>query len=111
MTKNKLTDITAEPGKQEIIIEREFDAPRELVFKSFTDPDLYVQWLEPRRLTMTLETFEPRNGGSWRYIQRDANGNEYAFHGVNHEVLSPERIIGTFEFEGVSICLPVGCRP
>ena len=42
MTKNKLTDITAEPGKQEIIIEREFDAPRELVFKSFTDPDLYV---------------------------------------------------------------------
>jgi len=50
---------------------------------------------------MTLETFEPGNGGSWRYIQKDADGNEYAFHGVNHEVLSPERIIGTFEFEGL----------
>lgn len=98
---NKLTKITAEPGKQEIIIEREFDAPCELVFKAFTDPKLYVQWLGPRELTTTLETFEPGNGGSWRYIQKDADGNEYAFHGVNHEVLSPERIIGTFEFEGL----------
>jgi uncharacterized protein YndB with AHSA1/START domain len=99
--KNKLTKITAEPGKQEIIIEREFDAPRELVFKTFTDPELYSQWLGPRELTMVLETFEPVNGGSWRYIQKDPDGNEYAFHGVNHEVLSPERIIGTFEFEGL----------
>jgi uncharacterized protein YndB with AHSA1/START domain len=98
MTKTK---ITAEPGKQEIIIEREFDVPRELVFKAFTDPKLYVQWLGPRELTTTLETFEPGNGGSWRYIQKDADGNEYSFHGVNHEVLSPERIIGTFEFEGL----------
>lgn len=98
MTKTK---ITAEPGKQEIIIEREFDAPRKLVFKAFTDPKLYVQWLGPRELTTTLETFEPGNGGSWRYIQKDADGNEYAFHGVNHEILSPERIIGTFEFEGL----------
>ena len=95
------TTITAEPGKQEIIITREFDAPRELVFKAHTDPELYVQWLGPRELTMTLETFEPRNGGSYRYIQKDHDGNEYAFHGVNHEVLAPERIIGTFEFEGL----------
>lgn len=98
---NKFTKITAEPGKQEIIIEREFDAPRELVFKAFTDPELYVQWLGPRELTMMLETFEPRSGGSWRYVQKDAEGNEYAFHGVNHEVTAPERIIGTFEFEGL----------
>jgi uncharacterized protein YndB with AHSA1/START domain len=97
----KLTKITAEPGKQEIVIEREFDAPRELVFKAFTDPKLYVHWLGPRGLSTTLETFEPRNGGSWRYIQRDANGNEFAFHGVNHEVAPPHRIIGTFEFEGL----------
>ena len=98
---NKPTKITAEPGKQEIFIEREFDAPQELVFKAFTDPELYVKWLGPRGLTMTLETFEPRNGGSWRYIHKDADGNEYAFHGVNHEVSPPERIIGTFEFEGL----------
>jgi len=101
MTKNNPTKITAEPGKQEIIIEREFDASRELVFKAFTDPKLYAQWLGPRGLTMKLETFEPRNGGSWRYVQKDQNGNEFAFHGVNHEVNAPERIIGTFEFEGL----------
>jgi uncharacterized protein YndB with AHSA1/START domain len=100
MAKNNLTKITAEPGKQEIIITRKFDAPRELVFKAFTDPKLYIEWLGPRRLTMTLETFEPKNGGSWRYIQKDQDGNEYAFHGVNHEV-TPERIISTFEFEGL----------
>jgi uncharacterized protein YndB with AHSA1/START domain len=50
---------------------------------------------------MTLETFEPRNGGSRRYIQKDAKNNEFAFHGVNHEVASPHRIISTFEFEGL----------
>lgn len=100
MAKNK-TIITAEPGKQELFITREFDALRELVFKAFTDPKLYVQWLGPRGFTTRLETFEPRSGGSWRFIQKDAEGNEYAFHGVNHEVLPPERIIDTFEFEGL----------
>lgn len=102
MTKNNPTNITATPGKQDIVITREFDAPRELVFKAFTDPKLYTQWLGPRRLTMTLETFEPRSGGSWRYIHADQDGNEYAFHGVYHEVLAPERIIQTFEFEGLA---------
>lgn len=101
MTKHHKTSIIAEPGKQDIMVTREFDAPRELVFKAFTDPQLYVQWLGPRDLTMTLETFEPKSGGSWRYIHRDKEGNEYAFHGVNHEVTAPERIIGTFEFEGL----------
>lgn len=101
MTKHNKTNIIAEPGKQEILITREFDAPRELVFRAFTDPQLYVQWLGPRDLTMTLERFEPKSGGSWRYIHRDKAGNEYAFHGVNHEVTAPERIIGTFEFEGL----------
>ena len=48
---------------------------------------------------MTLETFEPRSGGRWRYIHKDQSGNEFAFRGVYHEVLAPERIIDTFEFE------------
>jgi uncharacterized protein YndB with AHSA1/START domain len=95
------TTITAEPGKQEIFITREFDAPRELVFRAHTDPDLYVQWLGPREFKMVLELFEPRSGGSYRYIHKDSDGNEYAFHGVNHEVLASERIISTFEFEGL----------
>lgn len=93
--------ISAEPGKQEILITREIDAPRELVFKAFTDPELYKQWIGPRELTTEIDVFETVNGGSWRYIQKDHEGNEYAFHGVNHEVLPPERIIGTFEYEGL----------
>ena len=99
-TKNKTT-ITAEPGKQELFITREFDAPRELVFKAYTDPKLYVQWLGPRDLKMTLETFEPQSGGRWRYIHTDSNGNVYGFHGVFHDVTTPERMIQTFEFEGL----------
>lgn len=91
----------AEPGMHEIIITREFDVPRELVFKAYTDPELYKQWVGPREYAMDLEKFEAKSGGSWRYISRDAQGNEYGFHGVNHEVLAPERIIGTFEFEGL----------
>jgi len=98
--KNK-TVITAEPGKQELFITREFDAPRELVFRAHTDPDIYVKWLGPRDLTTNLETFEPRNGGRWRFSQKDKGGNVYKFHGVYHEVTAPERIIGTFEFEGL----------
>jgi uncharacterized protein YndB with AHSA1/START domain len=76
------TKIATERGKQEIVITREFDAPQELVFEAFTDPKPYIQWLGPRSLIMTLDTFEPRNGGSWRYIHADQDGNEYAFHGV-----------------------------
>ncbi len=95
------TTLIAEPGKQEIFVIREFDAPRELVFKAFTDPKLYAKWLGPRRLKTTIKKFESKSGGSWRYIQKDGNGNEFAFHGVNHEVLTPERIISTFEFEGL----------
>lgn len=99
-TKNKTT-ITAEPGRQELFITREFEAPRDLVFKAFTDPELIVQWLGPRELKMRLDKFDSKSGGSYRYIHIDQNGNEYGFHGVIHEVTAPERIIQTFEFEGL----------
>ena len=101
MVRNNITRITAEPGRQEIFITREFDAPRDLVFKAFTDARLLIQWLGPRRLTMTVETFESKTGGSWRFIHKDKDGNAYGFHGVHHEIASPERIIRTFEFEGL----------
>ncbi len=101
MTKNNPTKITAILGKQELFIIRELDAPRDIVFKAFTDPTLYSRWMGPRDLTMNIEKFEPRNGGTWRYIQKDKGGNEFAFHGVYHDVTAPERIINTFEFEGL----------
>jgi len=98
-SKNQIA-VTAEPGKQEVFITREFDAPRELVFKAHTDPKLYAQWLGPRGYEMILETFEPHSGGRDRYIHKDQNGNEFGFHGVFHEI-SEELMIQTFEFEGL----------
>ena len=95
------TKITAEPDKLDYFITREFEAPRELVFKAFTDPELVIQWLGPSRLKMTIEKFESRDGGTYRYTHEDQDGNKFIFRGVNHEVLPPKRIIGTFEFEGL----------
>ncbi len=98
-SKNKIT-VTAEPGRQDIVITREFDASRELVFKAHTDPKLYVQWLGPRGYEMVLDAFEPYSGGRYRYIHKDQNGNEFGFHGVFHEI-SEDLMIQTFEFEGL----------
>jgi uncharacterized protein YndB with AHSA1/START domain len=101
------TMITAESGIPQIIITREFDAPRDLVFRAHTDPDLLVQWLGPRDLALTIDRYEVRNGGTWRYVNTDADGNEYGFHGVFHGDPSPDAIVQTFEFEGVPghVCL------
>lgn len=95
------TTVRAEQGKQELLITREFDAPRELVFKAFTDPILLPQWWGPRNLSTEVDKMDVRPGGQWRFLNRDAEGKEYAFHGVYHEILAPERIIDTFEFEGL----------
>jgi len=95
------TQIIAEPGMPQVVITREFDAPRELLFRAYTDPELLVQWLGPRRMTMTIDRFDARDGGTWRYIHRDADGNEAAFHGVFHGTPSlDDGIVQTFEYEG-----------
>jgi uncharacterized protein YndB with AHSA1/START domain len=94
------TEIIAEPGKQELFIKREFEAPRELVFKAHVDPDIYVKWVGPRDLAMTIDKWQPYAGGSYKFTHvRD--GHKYGFLGVYHEVVEPERIIGTFEFDGL----------
>jgi uncharacterized protein YndB with AHSA1/START domain len=95
------TEYVIEPGKQELTITRVFDAPRELVFKAFTDPKLVSQWFGPREYETTVDKMDARPGGLWRFVQRDEKGNEFAFHGVHHDVVAPDRIVATFEFEGV----------
>ena len=96
------TEIVAEPGVPQIVIAREFAAPPELLFRAHTDPDLLAKWLGPRDLTMTVNQFDARHGGTWRYVQRDAGGAEYGFRGVFHGTPSPEAgIVQTFEFEGM----------
>jgi uncharacterized protein YndB with AHSA1/START domain len=93
--------IIAEPGSHEVVLTRTFDAPRELVFKALTDPTLVPQWWGPREYTTTVDRMEVKTGGVWRYIQSNDKGEEYGFHGVYHLIQSPERIIHTFEFEGM----------
>ena len=95
------SNLIAEPGKQEIIGTRVFDAPRELVYKTFTDPELIPQWWGPARYTTIVDEMDVRPGGRWRFIQKDDQGNEEAFHGVFHALEPGEQIIQTFEYEGI----------
>jgi uncharacterized protein YndB with AHSA1/START domain len=94
------TQIVAEPGLPNIEINREFDAPREFLYKAHIDPELLKQWLGPRGMTMVIDKYEVRHGGEWRFIHRDANGSEYGFRGVFHGTPSLDGIVRTFEFEG-----------
>lgn len=92
--------ITAEPGSLQIIITREFDAPRDLVFRAWTDPQLISQWLGPRRLRMEIERYDVRDGGSYRYFHLEPDGTRHGFHGVFHGNPSPDGFVQTFEYEG-----------
>jgi len=93
------TVVTTEAGKPYITIEREFDAPRAEVFKAMTSAEAIPLWWGPAGLTTIIDKLEGREGGMWRFVQKDPKG-EYAFHGVYHE-FSPERVIQTFEWEGM----------
>jgi uncharacterized protein YndB with AHSA1/START domain len=94
------TEFIIEPGRQDIVISRTFDAAPDVVFQAMTDPELIPSWWGPRRYATTVDRMEVKPGGSWRFVQRDAGGNQYAFHGVYHDVVPGKRIVQTFEFEG-----------
>jgi uncharacterized protein YndB with AHSA1/START domain len=78
---------------------RVFNAPRDLVWKAYTDPDLVSKWWGLRDSTTIVDKMEVKVGGVWRYIQKEADGSEYAFNGIYKEVKAPERLTYTFEFE------------
>jgi uncharacterized protein YndB with AHSA1/START domain len=92
---------TAIPGSLEMVITHKFDAPRDLVYKMYTDPKLIPEWWGPRNLTTTVEKMELRPGGVWRYVQRDPQNNIFPFYGVYHSLEPNRRIISTFEWEGM----------
>lgn len=94
------TRIVADPEVPTIVIIREFEAPPERVFRAYTDPDLLVQWLGPRRLTTRIDEYDARTGGSYRYVNCEEDGTEYGFRGVFHEVRPHDRIVQTFSFDG-----------
>jgi uncharacterized protein YndB with AHSA1/START domain len=89
------------PSDTEIKQERRFDAPRDLVFRAYTDAEILPQWWGPHGYTTRVDQLELHPGGKWRFVQHDAEGNEFAFRGEYREVLPPERLVGTFEFEGM----------
>lgn len=87
------------PSDTQIEMTREFDAPRELVWKALTDPAAIPQWWGPRKYTTVVDKMDVRVGGAWRYVQTDVDGSEHAFNGVYKELTRPERIVYTFEYE------------
>lgn len=100
-TRTRQTEITVDPDLPAIHITREFDAPPAKVFRAHTDPDLLVRWLGPRDLTMRIDYYDCRTGGSYRYVHL-REGEEYAFRGCFHEVRPAEVIVQTFAFEGAA---------
>lgn len=88
-------------GEREILVERVFEAPRERVFAAHTDADLVARWWGRHEDTTEVAELDATTGGSWRFVSRDGEGNEHAFRGVFREVTAPERIVQTFEWEGM----------
>jgi uncharacterized protein YndB with AHSA1/START domain len=94
------TTVVADPDVPQFRITREFDAPVAALFRAHAEPDLVARWLGPRRMTMQVDHYDCRTGGSWRYLHRDPEGTEYRFFGSFHEVRPDESIVQTFTFEG-----------
>ena len=89
------------PSDEEILITREFDAPRHLVWKAWTTPELVKRWWSGRQGEMTLAEIDLRVGGRWRYVMITGDGNEIAFHGEYQEIVEHERLVHTEVFEAM----------
>jgi uncharacterized protein YndB with AHSA1/START domain len=89
------------PTDEEILITREFDAPRHLVYRAYTEAELVERWWAGRRGTVTLVEIDLRVGGRWRFVMEADGGFEVAFHGTYREIVPGERIVTTEVFEGM----------
>jgi uncharacterized protein YndB with AHSA1/START domain len=89
------------PSDTEILITREFDAPRHLVYKAWTTPELVMRWWSGRQGEMTLAEIDLRVGGRWRYVMTTSGGDEIAFHGEYSEIVENERLVHTEVFEAM----------
>jgi uncharacterized protein YndB with AHSA1/START domain len=101
MTSQQTALTVSTPSEREIRLEREFDAPRERVFAVLTDPALISEWWGPRGTATEVDQMDVRPGGAWRYVVRNQDGSETAFRGTYREIVAPERIVQTFEWEGM----------
>ena len=88
------------PTDEQILITREFDAPKELVYKAFTTPELVSRWWTARRGEMTVAEIDLRVGGKWRYVMVARGDFQVAFHGEFSEIVENERLVTTEVYEG-----------
>lgn len=89
------------PSDTEILITREFDAPKHLVYQAWTTPELVKRWWSAKRGEVTIAVIDLRVGGTWRWVMMTEDGFEVAFHGEYRELISNERIVSTEVFEGM----------
>ena len=89
------------PADDQILITREFDAPKHLVYKAFTTPELVRRWWHAKRGEMTVAEIDLRVGGKWRYVMVAEGGLEVGFHGEYREIVPNERVVSTEIYEGV----------
>ena len=89
------------PTDDQILITREFDAPKHLVYQAFTTPELVKRWWNAKRGEMTIADIDLRVGGKWRYVMVADGGFEVGFHGEYREIVPNERIVSTEFYEGV----------
>jgi uncharacterized protein YndB with AHSA1/START domain len=89
------------PTDEQILIRREFDAPKHLVYKAFTTPELVKRWWHANRGEMTIAEIDLRVGGKWRYVMVTGDGFEVAFQGEYREIVPNERLVSTEVFEGM----------
>jgi uncharacterized protein YndB with AHSA1/START domain len=89
------------PTEEQILIRREFDASRDLVFKAYTTPELVKRWWNAKRGEVTIAEIDLRPGGRWRYVMIADGGGEVGFHGEYREVVPNEKIVSTEIFEGI----------
>jgi uncharacterized protein YndB with AHSA1/START domain len=89
------------PSDEQILITREFNAPKHLVYEAWTTPELLKRWWSAKRGEMTLAEVDLRVGGSWRYVMMTDDGVEVAFHGEYREIVPNERLVSTEVYEGM----------
>jgi uncharacterized protein YndB with AHSA1/START domain len=89
------------PTDEQILITREFDAPRNLVYEAWTTPELVKRWWGAKRGEVTIAEIDLRVGGTWRYVAITHDGTEVGFHGEYREIVPCERIVSTEVYEGV----------
>ena len=89
------------PTDEQILITREFDAPKELVYKAWTTPELVRRWWHANRGEMTTCEIDLRVGGGWRYVMVTPDGFEVGFHGEYREIVPNERLVSTEVYEGM----------